>query len=74
MSSSSTNGISRAFDSDAIAAEGVRQVVVAAASSQAAVISAEITYFRAVVKSALKNGVSPSGAMVALRGLGVTGQ
>jgi hypothetical protein len=74
MSSNSTNGLSRAYDSAVIAAEGVRQTAVAAASSQAAVINAEITFYRAVVKAAIANGVSPSGAMVALRGLGVTGQ
>jgi hypothetical protein len=73
MSSSTTNGINRAYDSAALAAEGVRQVAVVGAS-QATVISAEITYYRALVKAALANGVSPAGAMVALRGLGVTGQ
>jgi hypothetical protein len=30
-------------------------------------------FFRTVVKAALANGVSPAGAMVALKGLGVTG-
>jgi hypothetical protein len=43
---------------DAIAAaEGVRQVAVAAATTQSAVRAAEITYARACLKSALANGI-----------------
>jgi hypothetical protein len=74
MSSSTTNGLSRGYDTAAIAAEGVRQTAVAAASSQTVVMAAEITYYRTLVKAAIANGVSPAGAMVALKGLGVTGQ
>jgi hypothetical protein len=70
MSSSTTNGINRAYDSAVIAAEGVRQAAVTPTTAQATVIAAEITYYRAAVKAALANGVSPSGAMVALRSLG----
>jgi hypothetical protein len=55
-------------------AEGVRQTAVAAASTQAAVRTAEITYYRACLSSALKNGCGVEPYMVALKGLGVTGQ
>jgi hypothetical protein len=64
----------RAHDQAQNATEGVRQTAVAAASSQSAVKTAEITFHRAVVKSALANGVSPSASMQALHELGVTGQ
>jgi hypothetical protein len=73
MSSNGTNGINRAFDSDAIAAEGVRQAAITPTTAQATVISAEIIYYRAVARSAIKNGCSPSAAMSALRELGVSG-
>ena len=53
-------------------AEGVRQSV-AAGSSQATYISADVVFHRAVVKSALANGVSPAASMQALKSLGVTG-
>jgi hypothetical protein len=56
------------------AAEGVRQVAVAAAAGNRATInSAETTFYRTVVRSALSTGISPAGAMQALRELGVSG-
>jgi hypothetical protein len=64
----------KSHDDAVVKAEGVRQTAVAAASSQSAVKTAEVTYYRAVVKSALANGVSPSASMQALHELGVTGQ
>jgi hypothetical protein len=64
----------KAHDDVVNAAEGARQTAVAAASNQAGVKSAEVTYYRAVVKSALKNGCGVQPAMQALRELGVTGQ
>jgi hypothetical protein len=54
-------------------AEGKRQSAVAAASSQAAVISAEVTFHSTCRSSALANGVSPSSHIYALRSLGQTG-
>ncbi len=61
---------------DAVArAENTRQVAIAAASTRAAVVSADTAFHRAVVQSAIKNGVSPSASMAALHDLcGVTGQ
>jgi hypothetical protein len=73
MSSNGTNGINRAFDTAVIAAEGVRQVAVAAVSSQPAINTIEITYYRAVAKAAIADGCSPSAAMAALKSLGVAG-
>jgi hypothetical protein len=55
-------------------AENTRQTAVAAATTQAAIITAEVSFHRAVVKSALSRGISPSASMSALRELGVTGQ
>jgi len=72
MSNAST-GI-KAHDDAVLRAENARQFSTAAATTQAAVISADVTYHRAIVKSALANGVSPAASMLALRGLGVTGQ
>ena len=60
-----------AFNATANAAEGVRQVAVAAATTQAAVTAAEITYFRACMKAAIANGVSTSNFNDALKSLGV---
>jgi hypothetical protein len=54
-------------------AEGVRQTAVAAASTQAAVQTAEISYYRTCLASAIKNSCGVEPYMVALRGLGVTG-
>jgi hypothetical protein len=57
------------------AAELARQVAVSAAMGVRASINlAEITFYRAVVRSALSNGCEASAAMGALRALGVTGQ
>jgi hypothetical protein len=52
------------------AAEGIRQTAVAAASTQAAVRSAEVTFHTTCRTSALANGVSPSVHIYALRSLG----
>jgi hypothetical protein len=71
--SNAATGI-KAHDDAVLRAENARQAATAIASTQAAVISADVTYHRAVVKSALANGVSPSASMLALKGLGVTGQ
>jgi hypothetical protein len=56
------------------AAEGVRQVAVAtAAGNRSAINSAEVTFYRTIVRSGIANNVGVSGAMQALRELGVTG-
>jgi hypothetical protein len=71
--SNAATGI-KSHDDAVLRAENTRQAVTAAASTQAAVISADVTFHRAVVKSALANGVSPAASMSALKHLGVTGQ
>jgi hypothetical protein len=70
--SNATTGV-KVHDDLVLRAENTRQISTAAASTQAAVISADVIFHRAVVQSALKNGVSPSAAMMALKHLGVTG-
>ena len=70
--SSSQSGI-KAHDDVVNAAEAARQSSITPATAQATVISADVLFYRAVVKSALKNGVSTSAAMSALKSLGVTG-
>ena len=55
-------------------AESSRQSGITATTAQSTVISTEIAFHRAVVKAALKNGVSPAASMSALKELGVTGQ
>jgi hypothetical protein len=67
----------KAHDDVVNAADLVRQNAVAAATgatAQATIRSAEITYYRAVALSAIKNNVSPAAAMQALHELGVQGQ
>jgi hypothetical protein len=61
----------KAHDDTVLMAEGVRQTAVATASSQAAVIVAELTFFRTCFKSALNNNISPSVFSEALKSLGV---
>jgi hypothetical protein len=63
----------RAHDDTCAKAEAARQVSVAGASSQAAVRSAEISFYQTVKASALSNSVSPSVFTDALRSLGQTG-
>jgi hypothetical protein len=55
------------------AAEGIRQTAVAAASTQAAARTAEVTFHTACRTSALANGVSPTVHIYALKSLGQTG-
>jgi hypothetical protein len=52
------------------AAETTRQVAVAASATQAAINTAEITFFRACLASAKTNGVPASHYIEALRALG----
>jgi hypothetical protein len=61
-----------AHDATCVVAEATRQVAVAGAN-RAAVLAAEITFYRAVVASANANGVSATQAQTALRELGVGG-
>jgi hypothetical protein len=62
------------FDAAVNAAEGVRQVAVAAAgNSQATVRNAEIAFFRSVITAGNANSVSVAHAYAALRELGVNG-
>ena len=69
--SNSLTGV-KAHDDTVAKAELVRQSV-AAGSTQATYIGADVVFYRAVAKSALANGVSPSAAMSALKSLGQTG-
>jgi hypothetical protein len=55
------------------AAESTRQVAVAAASTQASVTSAEISFYRTCRTSALANNVSPTVYIDALKSLGTGG-
>jgi hypothetical protein len=54
--------------------ENSRQSAIAAATTQAAAIAADLAYHRGFIKLALSAGVSPAGSMAACRELGVTGQ
>jgi hypothetical protein len=63
----------KGHDDAVLRAENVRQSV-AAGSTQATYINADVVFHRAVVKSCLSNGVSPAASMQALKHLGVTGQ
>jgi hypothetical protein len=54
-------------------AEGARQVAVAAASTQAAVNAAEITFHRAALASAKANGIGIEPIVSALKSLGTGG-
>jgi hypothetical protein len=59
-------------DAACVAAEGARQIATAAASSQSAVIVADIAFHRAVIASAKANGLPiPEPSISALRSLGV---
>jgi hypothetical protein len=69
--SNANTGI-KAHDDAVVAAEGVRQTAIAGAS-QSAIVTAEIAYHRSIVRSAIKNNISTSASMSALRELGVTG-
>jgi hypothetical protein len=60
-------------DAIVTAAEGVRQVAVAAAATQAAVNAAEITFHRAALASAKANGIGIEPIVAALRQLGTGG-
>jgi hypothetical protein len=67
---SAHNSPNAAFNAAGNAAEGVRQVAVAAATTQSAVRTAEISYYRTVYAAALANNVSPSNFAQALKSLG----
>ena len=71
MSNSLTGN--KVHDDTVAKAEGVRQSVTAG-STQAAYVSADVTFYKAVVASALAAGVSTSAAMQALKELGQTGR
>ena len=58
------------FNAAANAAEAARQAAVVPGASQAAVVSAEQTYFRSVYKAAIANSLSPSVFTQALKSLG----
>jgi hypothetical protein len=59
------------FDTAANSAESLRQVQVAAAATQSAVMSAELTYYRTLRSLAIANNISPSNFNMALKSLGV---
>jgi hypothetical protein len=60
----------KAFDDQALLLETQRQSVAVPGVSQANIMSAEITYFRGMIKNALATGVSPSNFTQALKSLG----
>jgi len=65
----------KTHDDTCTAAEGVRQTAVMNAANQAAVIAAEVTFYKTVAKSCRDN-LNYAGVAVAqhaLRSLGVTG-
>jgi hypothetical protein len=68
-----TKSGNRSHDDAVNAAEGTRQVAVAAAATQAAVNSAEITFYRTALASAKANGVGIEPLAAALRTLGTGG-
>lgn len=63
----------KAHDDVVNAAEAVRQAALVGTPTQTAVKNAEVIFYRAVARSAIKNGCGIEPAMTALRGLGVTG-
>jgi hypothetical protein len=63
----------KTLDDAAQRLENTRQTAVAAASTQAAAIAADLAYHRGFVKLAIANGVSPAGSMSAIRELGYSG-
>jgi hypothetical protein len=71
--SNAISGI-KGHDDTVLRAENARQAVAVVGATQAAVISSDITFHRAVVKSALANGISPAASMQALKELGQSGQ
>jgi hypothetical protein len=54
-----------------LAAEGVRQIAVAAATTQSAVRAADLAYARTGLKSAIANGVETASWTMLLAALGV---
>jgi len=73
MSCSQTGN--KTHDTAVANAEGVRQTAVAAATTQAAVTAAEITFYRAVLSSCRSNlaGSGSEAAISALKSLGTSG-
>ena len=69
---STSNSGNKTYDDNVRAAEGSRQAAVAGAT-QAAVSSAEIVFYRAVLAAAIANGCSTSAAVRALQSLGTGG-
>jgi hypothetical protein len=67
---SAHNTLSKPFNDAANAAESLRQVQVAAATTQAGVMSAELTYYRACRSLAITNGISPANFNAAIKSLG----
>ena len=67
------NSSSTAHNNTQNAAEGARQAAVIPGASFLTIRNAEIAFYRAVVRSALANGVGVSSAMQILKALGVTG-
>jgi hypothetical protein len=72
MSATKTGNVTH--DTNCQIAESTRQVAVAAASTQSAVRSAEIAYYRTCKASALANGIQPTQFISALYELGQGGQ
>ena len=60
-------------DANVVSATLTKQTTEAAATTQAQLTAAAITFHRSIARSALANGVSPSVSMQALKSLGVTG-
>jgi hypothetical protein len=67
---SAHNTLSKPFNDAANAAESLRQVQVMGAANQAAVMAAELAYYRTCRSLAITNGISPSNFNQAIRSLG----
>jgi len=66
-------GLNAAHDATVAAAEGVRQVAIAGATTQAAATAATRTYLAAVIASGKANGISCINQQVALDAINKSG-
>ena len=66
----SHNTSNKTFNDTANSAEAARQAASVPGATQTVVMSADVAYFRSVIKAAVANGISPSVYNQALRSLG----
>jgi hypothetical protein len=67
---SAHNTLSKPFNDAANSAESLRQVQVMGAANQAAVMTAELLYYRTCRSLAITNGISPANFNAAIKSLG----